>query len=107
MFFLSCWERWQDRQRLGGGRGRGRLEAAHGKGHPRDGLVLRNGGALDEVERELVVVEGKGEDGAGGRPGADHEVVDGHLVSGSAGAQEATSQEAEEAEAEGRRGGEE
>ena len=36
-------------------------------------------GALDQLEGQLLVVEGEGEDGAGRRPGADHEVVDGHL----------------------------
>lgn len=53
---------------------------SHVKGHPRDGLILGNLGTLDELEGERLIVEGKCEDGAGGRPGAHHEVVDGHLA---------------------------
>lgn len=36
----------------------------------------------DKLERELLVVKGEREDGPGRRPGADHEMVDGHLVVG-------------------------
>lgn len=51
----------------------------HIKGHPRDGLILRDGRPVDELKRQGLVVKRKGEDGAGRRPCADHEVVDGHL----------------------------
>ena len=52
--------------------------AAYVKRHPRDGLVMGNLGALDEVESELFIVKGKGKDGAWGRPCADHEMMDRH-----------------------------
>lgn len=40
---------------------------------------MRNLGALDELERERLVVKGKREDGAGRRPRADHEMVNPHF----------------------------
>lgn len=49
------------------------------EGHPRYRLVLRNLGALHQLERELLIVKRDSEDGTRRGPGANHEVVDGHL----------------------------
>lgn len=40
---------------------------------------MRNLGALDELERERLIIKGKREDGAGRRPCADHEMVNPHF----------------------------
>lgn len=50
------------------------------KRHPRDGLIGRNFRAFDETQCELLVVKGKGEDGAWRRPRAYHEMMDGHVA---------------------------
>lgn len=52
--------------------------SAHVKCHPRDGLILWDRGTLDQLELESLVIKSKGKDGTRRRPGADHEMVNGH-----------------------------
>lgn len=40
--------------------------------------MLRNLGALHELDGQLLVVKGEGEDGAGGSPCPNHEVMNRH-----------------------------
>ena len=58
-----------------------RLKGTHAEGHPGDGLVLGDLGALEKGEGELVCVEGECEDGTRRSPGADHEMMDRHIES--------------------------
>lgn len=48
------------------------------KRHPRDGLVVGDLGPLDELHGELLIVKLHRVDGTRRRPGAYHQVVDGH-----------------------------
>lgn len=49
--------------------------------HPGNGFIFRDWCPLDELDGELLVVKGESEDCSWRRPGADHEVVDGHCWS--------------------------
>lgn len=59
---------------------KGLLAVAHIKCHPRYRLIVRNLGPLDKLQRKVLIVKGKCEDGTGRRPCADHEVMDRHYL---------------------------